>query len=204
MIQHHDTQEIATATVLDPATATRTVFVSELTNGILDPDEPMLGPVQSGGTILANTAPGCYGPMITPHLRGGHEVTRPRRRGGSRAGPRRCDPDPRHQRDLAGGRLRARPLERAHYLGDPYVAKRCPRCETLWPETRVEGIGPDAVRCADCGDPVHPFQIVHGYAAVFDEGRTVALTLDREGAEKIAREARAMPRSRSAPSSTRS
>ena len=37
----------------------------------------MLGPIENGGTIIANTAPGCWGPMITPRLRGGHEVTKP-------------------------------------------------------------------------------------------------------------------------------
>ena len=58
-------------------TGARTVFVNELTNGILDPAEPMLGPVADGGVIIANTAPGCWGPMITPEIRGGHEVTRP-------------------------------------------------------------------------------------------------------------------------------
>ena len=58
-------------------TASRTVFVSTFTDGMLDPADPMLGPVQDGGTIVANTAPGCWGPMITPRLRGGHEVTRP-------------------------------------------------------------------------------------------------------------------------------
>lgn len=26
---------------------------------------------------MANTAPGCWGPMITPHIKGGHEVTLP-------------------------------------------------------------------------------------------------------------------------------
>src|SRR5258708_28040168 len=57
--------------------ARRTVMVSELTDGILDPSKPMLGPVTSGGTIVGNTAPGCWGPMITPRIRGGHEVTRP-------------------------------------------------------------------------------------------------------------------------------
>jgi hypothetical protein len=55
----------------------RTVFVNELTNGVLDPAIPMLGPVADGGTIVANTAPGCWGPMITPEIRGGHEVTPP-------------------------------------------------------------------------------------------------------------------------------
>ena len=58
-------------------TGQETVFVEELTNGILDPDRPMLGPVRDGGHIVANTAPGCWGPMITPEIRGGHEVTRP-------------------------------------------------------------------------------------------------------------------------------
>ena len=177
------------ATALDQATATRTVFVSQLTNGILDPDEPMLGPVQDGGTILANTAPGCYGPMITPRLRGGHEVTRPVAVEGAEPG----DAVVIRIRDVNVTSLAVASghdqWSEGHYLGDPYVAKRCPKCETLWPETRVEGIGPDAIRCADCGEPVHPFRIVHGYTAIFDEGRTVALTLNREGAEKIAREA---------------
>ena len=55
----------------------RTVLVNQFTNGILDPEQPMLGPVKDGGYIIANTAPGCWGPMITPTLRGGHEVNVP-------------------------------------------------------------------------------------------------------------------------------
>src|SRR6202051_596041 len=57
--------------------AAETVFVNEFTNGLLDPALPMLGPVRDGGHIVANTAPGCWGPMITPAIRGGHEVTLP-------------------------------------------------------------------------------------------------------------------------------
>ena len=53
------------------------VNVSTFTNGILDPGEAMLGPVRDGGVIKASTAPGCWGPMINPQLRGGHEVTQP-------------------------------------------------------------------------------------------------------------------------------
>ena len=55
----------------------RSLVVDGFTNSVLDPNEPMLGPIESGGTIIANTAPGCWGPMITPRLRGGHEVTQP-------------------------------------------------------------------------------------------------------------------------------
>lgn len=57
--------------------ARRSLVVDGFTNSVLDPNEPMLGPVEDGGTIIANTAPGCWGPMITPSLRGGHEVTKP-------------------------------------------------------------------------------------------------------------------------------
>ena len=53
------------------------MLVDEFTNGILDPALPMLGPVRDGGHIVVNTAPGCWGPMITPRIRGGHEVTHP-------------------------------------------------------------------------------------------------------------------------------
>ena len=51
--------------------ARRSIVVGSFTNSVLDPDAPMLGPVEDGGTIIANTAPDCWGPMITPSLRGG-------------------------------------------------------------------------------------------------------------------------------------
>ena len=38
---------------------TQTVFVGDYTDGLLDPSRPMLGPVANGGTIVANTTPGC-------------------------------------------------------------------------------------------------------------------------------------------------
>ncbi|MCO8146610.1 hypothetical protein NHN26_15430 [Rhodovulum tesquicola] len=44
------------------ATATRrSVVVQGFTNSVLDPDAPMLGPVEDGGTIIANTAPAAGG-----------------------------------------------------------------------------------------------------------------------------------------------
>ena len=63
-----------------------TVVVDEFTDGVLDPAAPMLGPVKDGGEILATTAPGCWGPMITPAIRGGHEVTRPVQVAGAEVG----------------------------------------------------------------------------------------------------------------------
>ncbi|WRP13781.1 acetamidase/formamidase family protein [Geochorda subterranea] len=167
----------------------RNVVVSSFTNGILDPDALMLGPVQDGGTIIANTAPGCWGPMITPRLRGGHEVTQPVAVDGAEPG----DAVAIRIRDITVTSLATasghdRWVE-GHYLGDPYVAARCPQCGTLYPETRVEGIGQQAVRCATCGVPVTPFQIEHGYTVAFDPTRTVGVTLPGPAAERIAHDA---------------
>ncbi len=44
---------------------------------VIGPNLPMLGPLADGGLLIANTVQGCWGPMITPELKGGHEVTQP-------------------------------------------------------------------------------------------------------------------------------
>ena len=155
----------------------RSVVVSEFTNSVLDPDAPMLGPVENGGTIIANTAPGCWGPMITPALRGGHEVTQPVFVEGAEIG----DGVAIRIRDITVTSIATASghdsSPAGFCLGDPYVAARCPVCDTVWPETHVEGIGQDAVRCNVCGNAVKPFEIVHGYTVTFDETRSVGLTL---------------------------
>ena len=46
-------------------TGHQTVIVDQFTNGILDPNKPMLGPVRDGGHIIGNTAPGCWGPGLS-------------------------------------------------------------------------------------------------------------------------------------------
>ncbi len=58
-----------------PATAQSTLRVERFTGGIVGPSIPMLGPLRSGGTLIASTAPGCWGPMITPKFKGGHART---------------------------------------------------------------------------------------------------------------------------------
>src|SRR5690606_2702438 len=165
------------------------LFVNTFTDGLLDPEREMLGPVQDGGTIVATTAPGCWGPMITPRLRGGHEVTEPVAVDGAEPG----DAVVLRVQELlvtsiatASGHDR---LVEGHYLSDPYVAARCPGRGELYPETDLNGIGPEAVRCTACGTAVMPFMMENGYTAVFDHHRTVGVTVDRQAAERIAREA---------------
>lgn len=173
----------------DGSTPRRSLIVSEFTNAVLDPAAPMLGPIENGGTIIANTSPGCWGPMITPRLRGGHEVTTPVFVQGAEVG----DAVAIRIRDVtvtsiatASGHDRS---SEGFCLGDPSVAARCPVCDIVWPETHVEGIGQDAVKCDACGNAVKPFEIVHGYTVTFDETRSVGLTLPQAAAETIAKEA---------------
>jgi len=167
----------------------RSVVVSEFTNSVLDPAAPMLGPVENGGTIIANTAPGCWGPMITPRLRGGHEVTTPVHINGAEVG----DGVVIRIRDITVTSIATASghdsSPEGFCLGDPYVAARCPVCDTLWPETHIDGIGQDAVKCDTCGNAVKPFEIVHGYTVTFDETHTVGLTLPKAAAETIAHDA---------------
>jgi len=173
-----------------------TVYVDTFVDGILDPDRPMLGPVRDGGHIVANTAPGCWGPMITPAIRGGHEVTQPVAVAGAEPG----DAVAIRIKDITVTSIATASGNdqwmEGRFVGDPYVAGKCPQCGTMYPETRVEGIGQEAIRCARCGADVTPFTFTNGYTIFFDGNRSVGVTLNKEAAETIAREAKryaAMP-----------
>ncbi|MCL4297164.1 MAG: acetamidase/formamidase family protein [Anaerolineae bacterium] len=167
-----------------------TVFVDEFVDGVLDPNKPMLGPVRDGGHIITNTAPGCWGPMITPAIRGGHEVTRPVAVAGAEVG------------DAIAIRIKSITVTslatssgndqwmQGRFLGDPYIAGRCPDCGALYPETVLKGIGPTAVRCAKCGADATPFTFTNGYTIFFDDNRSVGVTLGQEAAEEIASSAK--------------
>lgn len=167
-----------------------TVFVSTFTNGVLGPQVEMLGPVRDGGHILVNTAPGCWGPMITPAIRGGHEVTQPVAVAGAEVG----DAVAIHIKDIVVTSLATASGNdqwmEGRFVGDPYVAGKCPGCGTMYPESRIEGIGQEAIRCVNCGADVTPFTFTNGYTIAFDEGRRVGVTLHEEAATQIAEDAR--------------
>lgn len=172
--------------------AKESIFVNQLTNGILDPNEPMLGPVKDGGMIIANTAPGCWGPMITPALRGGHEVTKPVFVENAEVG------------DAIAIYIKSVVVTSSvvssgneftvdkNFVGDPFVAGKCPSCGTLYPETVLEGIGKTAVRCAKCNEEIAPFQFTNGYTIAFNEEKTIGVTLTKEMAEKAAEDAKSL------------
>jgi formamidase len=166
-----------------------TVFVDTFTNGLLGPDVEMLGPVEDGGHIVVNTTPGCWGPMITPSLRGGHEVAQPVAVAGAEPGDaiavRIKDIEVTSIATASGNDW----WPEGSYNGDPYCAALCPSCGAEYPETRLEGIGQEAVRCVSCGADATPFKFTNGYTIAFDHPRRVGVTLGREAAERVAHEA---------------
>ena len=154
--------------IQDQTTARRTVVVDTFTDGLLGPDVAMAGPVADGGHIVWNSTPGCWGPMITPAIRGGHEVCTPVYVEGAEVG----DAIAIRIKDIAvtsqatsSGNDQA--ME-GRFNGDPYCAAVCPGCGAEWPETRVDGIGETAIRCVACGADATPFTFTNGYTVAFD------------------------------------
>ncbi len=166
------------------------IYNDSYTNGIIGPHTRMIGVLADGGRIRFLTTPGCWGPMITPNLRGGHEVNTPVQVENADVGDSVVI---RVEEVKVVSEASSSGVDRwveGAYRGDPYVAKRCPVCREPWPDYRVEGIGDEAVRCAKCGAPASPFRMVHGYTMVFDEAGRYGVTVNRDLAVSIARRAR--------------
>jgi formamidase len=171
------------------STAAETVYVDRFCDGTIGPSAEVLGTVRDGGHIVANTAPGCWGPMITPAIKGGHEVTLPVNVEGAEIG------------DAIAIRIRAidvtsvatasgndRTIE-GRFNGDPYCAKVCAQCGAEDEATIVDGIGQDSVRCAECGAHAAPFAFTNGYTMAFDDARRLGVTVTGAQAEAFAHDA---------------
>ncbi|WP_178917531.1 acetamidase/formamidase family protein [Natronomonas gomsonensis] len=170
--------------------------VDQYTLGLVGPDQEWAGTVADGGTIRTHTPPACWGPMITPEFRGGHEVTRPIRVENAEPGDalvvRIKDVEVTSVATSTGSMA-----EREGAFGDdPFVDHVCPECGTEWPDSVVEGTGEDAIRCAECGANASSFGFEFGYTVAFDEDRSVGLTVGSDGADDLANrahEAMALP-----------
>ena len=162
---------------------------------IVGPSNEMLGPVKDGGRIEYLTVPGCWGPMITPSIRSGHEVSLPVRVEGARLG----DAVALHVETLeqtsrattSGTHVGVE----GRFISDPFVANICPTCRDagrhfLYPDTYLDGVGEGAVRCSTCHSEVIPFHMVEGYTMVFDEAKQLGVTVTPGRAEELARNAR--------------
>lgn len=168
--------------------AKQTVYVDRFTDGIIDPSQTMEYLVKDGGFIVANTAPGCWGPMITPALKGGHEVTKPVYVEGAEVG----DAIAIHIKNIdvtsqvtASGH--DKPVT-GRFTGDPFVDAKCPECGIVNPETVIKGIGEKAVHCANCDADITPFVFTHAYSMAFNNDKSIGLTLNKQAAEMVGKD----------------
>jgi acetamidase/formamidase len=169
--------------------AKQTVFVDQFTNGVLDPNLEFEYMVKDGGHIVANTAPGCWGPMMTPELKGGHEVTKPVYVENAEVGDAiAIYIEDIHVTSMATASGSDKPNEDS-FGDDPFIDGTCPHCGTLNPETEIRGIGKDSIYCKNCGKQFTPFTIDHGYTIAFDEHLQMGITLDEKNAYKLAENA---------------
>ncbi|KGR87228.1 acetamidase [Lysinibacillus odysseyi 34hs-1 = NBRC 100172] len=161
------------------------LFINEFTDGIVGPENEFLGPLRDGGTIIANTAPGCWGPMLTPTIKGRHEVTKPVYIEGAEVGDSIV---------VEIESIRITSLATAsgveqymgdRYISDPFLKVKCPGCGKLHPQTIVNGIGPEAIRCTTCNNDTAPIKFAHGYTMAFHPKGKVGVTVGKEGARKI-------------------
>ncbi|AQL43259.1 acetamidase [Halorientalis sp. IM1011] len=174
----------------------RELDVDEYTLGLVGPEQEWAGTVADGGRVRTHTPPACWGPMITPEFRGGHEVTKPIAVEGAEVG----DAIAIKIRDIevtsvATSTGSMDELEDA-FGDDPFVDHKCPECGIEWPESVVEGTGEDAIRCANCGANASSFAFEYGITTVFDDDREVGITVDAEAAHDLAEradEASALP-----------
>ncbi|XVH32112.1 acetamidase/formamidase family protein [Haloferacaceae archaeon DSL9] len=163
--------------------------VDTYTLGLVGPDQEWAGTVADGGTIKTHTPPGCWGPMITPSFRGGHEVTRPVAVDGAEVGDAiaiRINDIEVTSVATSTGSMRER---EGAFSSDPFVDHRCPECGATWPETIVEGTGEDAIKCAGCGENASSFGFEYGYTVAFDHDANVGITVGEEGADDLANDA---------------
>jgi formamidase len=174
---------------LESRVAQDVIHVDTFTAGLIGPSVPMLGPVKNGGTIVTGTAPGCWGPMITPKFQGGHEVTQPVAVEGAKVGDAIAVKLKRVEVTSLATSSGVMQVVDGRYVGDPFVAKLCPKCGMPSPSTHLEGIGQQAVHCDACGTEMSAFRMTNGYVIVFDRDKQVAVTVTKEIAERIARDA---------------
>jgi len=165
-----------------------TLINDRKSNGIIGPHGDMVGPVGDGDNIVFITAPGCWGPMITPTIRGGHEVNMPvmiedaEKSDSISINIKEIEI---HSKAASSGVDSPR---EGTYVGDPFVMKMCPNCKEPWPDYTVEGIGEDAIKCNNCGAVCSPFEMVNGYTMLFDHENNLGLTVNEEKARSIAEE----------------
>jgi formamidase len=128
--------------------------------------------------------------MITPKFRGGHEVTEPVAVEGAKVGDAVVIRIKKVKVTSIATSAGVHEAREGTFIGDPFVARKCPQCNMRGPETYVDGMGWQAIKCKDCKVSVCPFKMPHGYTMAFNGEGSLGLTVGKTAAERMAKEAR--------------
>lgn len=143
--------------------------------------------VKSEDIITLELPPGCWGPMITPSLKSGHEVSVPIFVEGADEGDailvEILDIETLSNYSISGISERVE----GNYELDPTTKAICPNCKKENPLTEIKNIGKDGIVCKECGSKIIPQFIKNGYTMKFDESKKYGLTL--EDSEEVAKDA---------------
>jgi acetamidase/formamidase len=127
--------------------------------------------------------------MITPTIKGGHEVNIPVAVEGADVGDAIAIKIEKIKvLSKASSSGVDEPKEGA-YEGDPFVNKKCPECGMFYPAYEFKGTGQNAVKCKNCGASVSPFRMVNGYTMALDNENKVGITVNHDKANEIAKNA---------------
>jgi acetamidase/formamidase len=128
--------------------------------------------------------------MITPEVESGHTISRPVAVMGAEVGDAVALKIKKIKITSKASASGTETPREGSFVGDPFVAKKCPGCGKVNPNTVVKGIGRNAICCADCGTTISAFDVTSGFTMIFDDERTVGVTVPNHVAEEIARNAK--------------
>lgn len=125
--------------------------------------------VKDGEFIVANTARGCWGPMNTRALKGGHGVTKSVFVEGAEVG----DAIAIHIKNVdvtstVTGSGNDEPVI-GRFTDDTFVDAKCPECGIVNPETVMKGIGEKTVHCSNGDTDITLFVFTHAYSMTFND-----------------------------------
>lgn len=142
--------------------------------------------LDDGGKIISTVAPGCWGPMITPKLFSGHEVTQPVYINGAKPGDSIAIKIERINIISQAATSGTGETNTDYFDGDPTVCAKCLHCNIHNPITYIKGIGENAIKCKQCDNPVTPHVLTNGYTVAISDDAKLGVVVDQKTAETIA------------------
>lgn len=134
--------------------------------------------IKDKSIVNVELPPGCWGPMITPSIKSGHEVSKPIYVEGAEPGDSILIKVNKIKVKTKYSTSGVSEPIKDNYIDDPTTKGFCPNCNTLNPETKLIDIGPNGIVCSVCGTKIIPQKIKNGYTMKFDEDKRYGFTVN--------------------------